>query len=501
MIELEGLDQVSQNRLFGKLYLIDLAGSERVKETGSSGQRLVEATYINQSLSALGDVMTALSNPKKQAHIPYRNSKLTYLLQDCLGGNSKTMMFVNISPADKHAQETMCSLQFARRVRTVRLTASASVENAALTQYKLQAEQVGEEKKQVEARMQRQLAKLEQAVKDRDAVIADLKEQLKGNTMRLTQMEVQKRKEMADLANKLEQEQKAAGRSDSKRVDPALQKKMERLQEQYEQVQKLLKLSQRENKSLKEALEQGKGAPAAPAAQRDRALEEKMDELNRRARAEALARKRAEEAGEQGKRVLAKELEDKEQLIRLLREKNRKLELDLQKLRTQSKRERVNGLIVESRVMKPAKVHSRPPTETDLRRAGGGGGGGGGAADSSPPRPPSAPAGPASARQHRASIESNDSSSSSQSGLQRPRKWSYVANVNALKSIIADPAAREADSSAPNTRPPSTAGQRYRDAQRALIARRSISRTTVENLREEDQPASQNGSHSDDETY
>eukprot|EP00959_Pyramimonas_sp_CCMP1952_P273386 5714294-Pyramimonas_sp.AAC.1 len=101
----------------GKLNLVDLAGSERVSKSEASGDRLKEAQAINKSLSALGDVIGALTS--RSAHIPYRNSKLTYLLQDSLGGDSKTMMFVNINPAPENQQESVCSLNFAQRVRSI----------------------------------------------------------------------------------------------------------------------------------------------------------------------------------------------------------------------------------------------------------------------------------------------------------------------------------------------------------------------------------------------
>eukprot|EP00697_Spironema_sp_BW2_P004201 gnl/Spiro4/15693_TR8438_c0_g1_i1.p1 gnl/Spiro4/15693_TR8438_c0_g1~~gnl/Spiro4/15693_TR8438_c0_g1_i1.p1 ORF type:complete len:1031 (+),score=286.05 gnl/Spiro4/15693_TR8438_c0_g1_i1:63-3155(+) len=104
----------------GKLHLIDLAGSERVGKSEATGDRLKEAQFINQSLSALGDVMSALSQ-KDRSHIPFRNSKLTHLLQDSLGGSAKTLMFVNISPASYNTVETLCSLNFACHVRTVEL--------------------------------------------------------------------------------------------------------------------------------------------------------------------------------------------------------------------------------------------------------------------------------------------------------------------------------------------------------------------------------------------
>lgn len=83
----------------GKLNLVDLAGSERISKTGAAGDRLKEAQKINLSLSALGNVISALVDGKSQ-HIPYRDSKLTRLLQDSLGGNTKTVMIANCSPAD-----------------------------------------------------------------------------------------------------------------------------------------------------------------------------------------------------------------------------------------------------------------------------------------------------------------------------------------------------------------------------------------------------------------
>ena len=89
--------QVKQIKV-GKLNLVDLAGSERVRVTGATGQLLEEAKKINQSLSCLGNVIAALTDSKGRAHIPYRDSKLTRLLEDSLGGNCKTTMMAMISP-------------------------------------------------------------------------------------------------------------------------------------------------------------------------------------------------------------------------------------------------------------------------------------------------------------------------------------------------------------------------------------------------------------------
>ncbi|XP_071423574.1 kinesin-like protein KIFC3 isoform X3 [Pithys albifrons albifrons] len=119
IITVRGLDRSTGLRTTGKLNLVDLAGSERVGRSGAEGSRLREAQHINKSLSALGDVIYALRS--RQGHVPFRNSKLTYLLQDSLSGDSKTLMMVQVSPSEKNTSETLCSLKFAERVRSVEL--------------------------------------------------------------------------------------------------------------------------------------------------------------------------------------------------------------------------------------------------------------------------------------------------------------------------------------------------------------------------------------------
>lgn len=116
VLRLTGTNAITGERSEGTLNLVDLAGSERLGHSGATGERLKETQNINKSLSCLGDVIGALGSGKDKAHIPYRNSKLTYLLQHSLGGNSKTLMFVMVSPMMAHLQETLTSLKFATKV-------------------------------------------------------------------------------------------------------------------------------------------------------------------------------------------------------------------------------------------------------------------------------------------------------------------------------------------------------------------------------------------------
>ena len=121
MLNLRGYNAETGAEVHGALNLCDLAGSERLDRSGANAdaKRLRETQAINKSLSCLGDVFNALGN--RASHIPYRNSKLTYLLQDCLSGDGKALMFVNLSPTTASSGESLCSLRFAQRVNQVEL--------------------------------------------------------------------------------------------------------------------------------------------------------------------------------------------------------------------------------------------------------------------------------------------------------------------------------------------------------------------------------------------
>ena len=114
----------SGNIVRGKLTLVDLAGSERVSKSGATGEQLKEAQSINKSLSALGDVIGALTSGSQ--HVPYRNNPLTMLMSDSIGGNAKSLMFVCCSPSDYNQRESQQSLDFAKRCRNVRNNAQRS---------------------------------------------------------------------------------------------------------------------------------------------------------------------------------------------------------------------------------------------------------------------------------------------------------------------------------------------------------------------------------------
>uniref|UniRef100_A0A1A8RG20 Kinesin-like protein n=1 Tax=Nothobranchius rachovii TaxID=451742 RepID=A0A1A8RG20_9TELE len=117
----------TEKKLSGKLYLVDLAGSEKVSKTGAEGAVLHEAKNINKSLSALGNVISALAEGTK-THVPYRDSKMTRILQDSLGGNCRTTIIICCSPSVYNEAETKSTLMFGQRAKTIKNTVSVNLE-------------------------------------------------------------------------------------------------------------------------------------------------------------------------------------------------------------------------------------------------------------------------------------------------------------------------------------------------------------------------------------
>lgn len=178
----------------GTLHLVDLAGSERVGRSNVSGDRLKEAQHINKSLATLGDVFMSLLS--HNGHIPYRNSRLTYLLQDSLGGDSKTLMFVNVSADESDAPETVSSLQFAQRVAKVEL-GSARKHTEKTTETKAVAALQTKETELQEVNSK--FAGLQRELRKRDDATAEAKQRARAIEMELksakAKLEEQSRRE------------------------------------------------------------------------------------------------------------------------------------------------------------------------------------------------------------------------------------------------------------------------------------------------------------------
>src|ERR1700753_339368 len=120
---------VDEPHTMATLSIIDLAGSERASATKNRGERLLEGANINKSLLALGSCINALCDPRKRNHVPYRNSKLTRLLKFSLGGNSKTVMIVCVSPSSSHFDETKNTLRYANRAKNIQTKVTRNVYN------------------------------------------------------------------------------------------------------------------------------------------------------------------------------------------------------------------------------------------------------------------------------------------------------------------------------------------------------------------------------------
>ncbi|XP_068340933.1 kinesin-like protein KIN-14S [Pyrus communis] len=173
-VTVKGENLINGQKTRSQLWLVDLAGSERVGRIDVDGERLKESQFINKSLSALGDVISSLAS--KTAHIPYRNSKLTHMLQSSLGGDCKTLMFVQISPSASDLGETLCSLNFASRVRGVESgPARKQADLTELFKYKQMAEKAKHDEKETK-KLQDCIQSLQLRLASREHICRNLQE-------------------------------------------------------------------------------------------------------------------------------------------------------------------------------------------------------------------------------------------------------------------------------------------------------------------------------------
>lgn len=176
--EVEGEQRIKA----GKLNLVDLAGSERSSKTGATGQTLKEGIKINLSLTALGNVISSLVDGKT-THIPYRDSKLTRLLQDSLGGNTKTVMIAACSPADYNYEETLSTLRYAARAKAIKNKPKVNEDpkDALLKQYELEIQKLKEMLQNVGNGKQMQDVSTLKTLKTYDNINMDLETSLGKN--------------------------------------------------------------------------------------------------------------------------------------------------------------------------------------------------------------------------------------------------------------------------------------------------------------------------------
>ncbi|GAX77721.1 hypothetical protein CEUSTIGMA_g5164.t1 [Chlamydomonas eustigma] len=356
----------------GKLNLVDLAGSERQNKTGATGDRLKEGIKINMSLTALGNVISALADGKS-GHIPYRDSKLTRLLQDSLGGNTKTVMVANIGPADWNYDETLSTLRYANRAKNIqnKPRINEDPKDAMLREFQdeikrlkglLAARGGGGSAGGAGGRVVERVVEVEGDV---EAVKAQLRKELEEKMKQhLSEEALQKAKAEAEAVARAQFEAIAA---DGSKTEEQRQRARGALKAQKEEMEHMLQQAEKEMKE-KEALEAKiKAMESKVLSGGGENLLEKVDELKKRSedlKREAEITKRQEEEQRRRKQELEmkqmdvnakfesleEEVQVKSKQLKKLFEKYQAKKSEIGDLQEQFQRER-EGLLEDYRIL------------------------------------------------------------------------------------------------------------------------------------------------------
>jgi len=357
----------------GKLNLVDLAGSERQSKTGATGDRLKEGIKINLSLTALGNVISALVDGKS-GHIPYRDSKLTRLLQDSLGGNTKTVMVANIGPADWNYDETLSTLRYANRAKNIqnKPRINEDPKDAMLREFQ---DEIKRLKALLDARGGgggggipgaggKVVERVVEVEDDVDAVRERLRREIEAKMKSdLSEEAIAAAREQAEAQARRELE---AIMADSSQTEEARRRAKDALRKQHEEMQALTKQLE-EEKNEKDMLEAKIKAMESKVLQGGVNLLEKVDELKKKSedlKREAAVRKRQEE--EQKRRLadlqaqqidfsqkfgsMEEEVQVKSRQLKKLFEKYQAKKAEITDLQEQFQRER-EGLLEDYRIL------------------------------------------------------------------------------------------------------------------------------------------------------
>ena len=377
----KGADGKSHIRV-GKLNMVDLAGSERQSKTGATGQRLKEATKINLSLSALGNVIKALVDGKS-THIPYRDSKLTRLLEDSLGGNTKTVMIANCGPADYNYEETLSTLRYADRAKQIKNKPKINEDpkDAMLREFQEEIERLKEELKKKEEEAQN-TQRVTIDGKEVNIPVAAEPEQIEKYVQqqgiseeKMKELQEQAEKEREELQKQAEEEKEQLLNKQAKTDE-----ERKRLQEELQAKEQAHKAAETQREELERQLNQMQekllvgGEMMDEAAKQKEELKRAQVELDERKRQEAALARELEEKNlmiEDQYNSMAEEVEAKTKKLKKIWSKYQSARTEIKDLKSEFQKEREDMLDVIREMNKQLKLKQAildsfvPPQEVE----------------------------------------------------------------------------------------------------------------------------------------